>query len=241
MARRKETEVELWCGACRAMHPKSCFGQDKNSHSGFAYTCKKVVSQRNKSYHLCHRSAINRRNKERRLERKQSQNSQEWALKKLLSDAQRRASKKGIEFTLSLVDLPTPKFCPVFGWQLIYQATGHRRPQSASLDRIDSQGGYTPDNVWIISWRANHIKSDATVEELYAVATSLERRLIDGNIVHVPLGRKDAGNNRSCRIGNVEFIKRGAVIRRDGSCGIHNVSVSRYRFRRIITGIVRSG
>jgi hypothetical protein len=40
------------------------------------------------------------------------------------------------------------------------------RENSPSIDRIDSTKGYTPDNIQIISWKANRIKGYATLQEL---------------------------------------------------------------------------
>lgn len=62
-----------------------------------------------------------------------------------------------------------PKFCPILKIQLCYTNT---KPldNSPSLDRIDSTKGYIPNNVHIISWRANRIKSNATPEELKMLA-----------------------------------------------------------------------
>ena len=54
---------------------------------------------------------------------------------------------------------------------------------SASLDRIEPARGYTPDNVWVISWRANHIKADASLGELEILVEGLQHhagRLLDG-------------------------------------------------------------
>jgi hypothetical protein len=46
-----------------------------------------------------------------------------------------------------------------------------------SLDRIDSSLGYVKGNVWVISWRANHIKTDATLDELRLLVTGLENAM----------------------------------------------------------------
>lgn len=37
---------------------------------------------------------------------------------------------------------------------------------SPTLDRKDSTRGYVPDNVWVISHRANRMKNNATLEEM---------------------------------------------------------------------------
>jgi hypothetical protein len=45
--------------------------------------------------------------------------------------------------------------------------------ESPTLDRIDNSKGYIVGNVWVISMRANRLKSDATVDELMMLATNL--------------------------------------------------------------------
>ena len=81
--------------------------------------------------------------------------------------AKRRAALRNIDFDLTWEDLVPPKKCPVLGIPLVI---GDRtRPgiyNSPSLDRIDNSKGYTKDNVQVISYRANSIKSDATPEEI---------------------------------------------------------------------------
>jgi hypothetical protein len=58
-----------------------------------------------------------------------------------------------------------PDFCPVLGTPMIYGNEGIRQDNSASIDRYDSTKPYEPGNVAIISWRANRIKNDGTLEE----------------------------------------------------------------------------
>lgn len=70
--------------------------------------------------------------------------------------ARSRAKKKGIEFNLTVEDIEIPEVCPVLGTPM----------KSPSLDRFDNSRGYTPDNIRVISTRANMIKSDSTLEEL---------------------------------------------------------------------------
>lgn len=184
MRPRPSTDTELWCGACKAMHPRSEFGRSKHEATGLANACKKAVALRNRLSHARNRERNNDRHVALRAGRKTSPNAVTWALKHLLADAQGRASARGLAFDLSLGDLPRPFTCPVFGVALVYQATGRRQDNSASLDRIDSSRGYTRDNVWVISWRANQIKSNATLDELKRLCAALEEkaagRLLDG-------------------------------------------------------------
>lgn len=80
----------------------------------------------------------------------------------LYNRAKSRAKVKGIEFSITWDDIQIPEVCPVFG---VPMAVGIGR-NSYSLDRIDSTKGYIPGNVAVISWRANVLKGDGTVEEL---------------------------------------------------------------------------
>ncbi len=84
---------------------------------------------------------------------------------KMLASAKLRAKAAGRECTVTLDDIVVPEFCPLLGVKI---TTGTRqvKTNSPTLDRKDSTKGYVPDNIWVISWRANRIKSDSTLEEM---------------------------------------------------------------------------
>ena len=75
------------------------------------------------------------------------------------------AARRGIEFSLTLEDIPEiPKHCPVLGIELRFSIAN--RECSPSIDRIDNSKGYVPGNIRVISFRANSLKKDATFEEI---------------------------------------------------------------------------
>lgn len=82
------------------------------------------------------------------------------------------AKKNGIPFTISFDELEKPEYCPVLGVKLNYGcSTGldgkqTRDPNKASIDKVIPELGYIPGNVFVISWRANKLKSDMSVTEL---------------------------------------------------------------------------
>lgn len=93
-----------------------------------------------------------------------------------LSVLRHRANQKGLEYTIVQSDILWPTHCPLLGLTLNYFANKNGA-DSPSIDRIDSQKGYTKENVWVISKRANTIKSDATLEELEAITKNLRKKL----------------------------------------------------------------
>lgn len=95
----------------------------------------------------------------------------------MLHSAKYRAKKKGVPFTIAIEDVSIPAVCPVLGIPLVV-ATGTRVPRddSPTLDRIDNSAGYIPGNVLVVSWKANRIKNNATVEELRRIADFYEER-----------------------------------------------------------------
>lgn len=89
--------------------------------------------------------------------------------------AKHRAKKAGLEFSITLEDIKIPETCPVLGIP-IYTSVGSGKgitpkilENSPSLDRIDNSKGYTPDNVKVISLRANVLKKDATLQEIEGI------------------------------------------------------------------------
>lgn len=88
--------------------------------------------------------------------------------------AKHRAEKCGVHFSISVSDIAIPEACPILGIVLI--PYGESRDTSPSLDRIIEEKGYTPDNIRVISNRANRIKSDASVEELEKIVRYMKEK-----------------------------------------------------------------
>jgi hypothetical protein len=90
----------------------------------------------------------------------------------LAMHARVRAKERGLDFDEDLSDLlPPPTRCPVLGIPIDY-GMGKKKPppNGPSIDRIDPARGYVKGNRVVISWRANRLKSDATSDELAALA-----------------------------------------------------------------------
>jgi hypothetical protein len=85
--------------------------------------------------------------------------------RQMLVNARARAKKKNIEFTIIESDIIIPKKCPVLNIEL-NPGKGQRQSSSPTIDRFDNNIGYTPTNIRIISYRANTLKSNATIEEV---------------------------------------------------------------------------
>lgn len=90
--------------------------------------------------------------------------------------ARKRARDGGIPFDLSPETVKVPATCPLLGIPLT-PGTKRHKDCSPTVDRIVPELGYVEGNVWVISYRANRIKNDATVEEFLAIADGLRRRL----------------------------------------------------------------
>lgn len=83
----------------------------------------------------------------------------------LFHKAKRRATAKGLPFDIELSDVVIPKKCPLLGLE-IKQGGGPLSANSASLDRITPRDGYVKGNVWVISQKANQMKSDLDLQQL---------------------------------------------------------------------------
>lgn len=84
---------------------------------------------------------------------------------KMLTAAKRRARTRRMVCTITKADIIIPRMCPLLGIPL-FVGVGKPGPNSPSLDRIRNEIGYIPGNVWVISHRANSLKSNLTAEEI---------------------------------------------------------------------------
>lgn len=97
-------------------------------------------------------------------------------LYRLFVGARQRAKREGTEFSVYWKDFTVPEVCPLLGIPL-YFGNKSFLSNNPSIDRIDPNKGYICGNVWIISWRANMIKSNASIEELEMLAINLRSKV----------------------------------------------------------------
>ena len=84
----------------------------------------------------------------------------------IVRHARSRALQKGIVFDLTENDIELPTHCPILGVPL----SKDNRRYGYSLDKINPNGGYVKENVWVISQLANAMKWDSNREERLAFA-----------------------------------------------------------------------
>ena len=92
----------------------------------------------------------------------------------ILQHAKQRAKLKNVPFDITADDIEVPEFCPILGLQLVVNE-GHAKDNSMTIDRIVPELGYVKGNVAIISFKANTIKNNASIEDLEKVLLWLKR------------------------------------------------------------------
>ena len=90
------------------------------------------------------------------------------------------ARKMGIDFDLTTADITIPALCPVLGIPITIGTSKGWSPGAPTLDRVDNTKGYVKGNVCVISWRANSLKSDATLDEVDRIATYIRDQMQRG-------------------------------------------------------------
>jgi hypothetical protein len=145
-----------------------CNKENKKKYDAAYYeTHKEGIAARNAARYEANREEIIARQTAYRMEH---------PIRTMLQAAKQRAIAAGLSFCLVETDIHIPELCPVFGTPFM-RGTRESCTNSLSLDRIDSTMGYVKGNVWVISNRANTIKSDATLLELEKLVTALKKRL----------------------------------------------------------------
>ena len=87
-----------------------------------------------------------------------------------------RNSKKNEKWgwDLEYEDITFPTHCPLLGYKLNYRGNKGQHNSNASIDRIDPTKGYVKGNVWVISYRANVLRNNASIEELELLVSNLK-------------------------------------------------------------------
>ena len=92
----------------------------------------------------------------------------------MLAAARKTAKARSLPFDIDVTDIQVPAACPALGIELRRDG-GKRTHHSPSLDRVVPAKGYVKGNVIVVSWRANKLKSDATVDELRRLVAFYEK------------------------------------------------------------------
>ena len=89
------------------------------------------------------------------------------------------AAKRGLEFSITKEDIKIPSRCPLLEVEFTntYANPTENKDYVPSLDRIDNTKGYTPDNVWVISFKANRMKNTATIPELLLFSKNIIKNI----------------------------------------------------------------
>ena len=145
----------------------------------FEYTGGKAHYEREDN-HYCSRSCQGKGNNLKQGNRlhgmaKEGENGKQPKRYRIWNNVKKRAKKDGRKFTLEPSDIPKiPKKCPILGIKIKENDEVGPKDSSPSLDRIKQEEGYTPENIRIISNRANRLRQDATKEELKLILQDME-------------------------------------------------------------------
>jgi hypothetical protein len=104
----------------------------------------------------------------------------------MLYHAKRRAKQKNVVFELKKNDIDIPERCPVLGIKFDHDGGNAGMETTPTLDRVDNSKGYTKDNICIISFRANNLKSTATLENFERIKGSPDekKKIIEYMLAH---------------------------------------------------------
>jgi hypothetical protein len=119
----------------------------------------------------------------------------------MLLRARAGARKASLPFDLTLewaeseLALALENGCPLLGTEIAL-GPSRRLPASPSIDRFRPELGYVQSNCWVISWAANDMKRDATVDFMQRVLAMADARFGGAAAQHTsrdPLSIESAG------------------------------------------------
>jgi len=96
---------------------------------------------------------------------------------RLFHAAKGRAKRNGIPFNLNLDDIVIGETCPLLGIKL-YSGKNTIQPNSPTLDKAVPELGYVKGNVWVISQKANQMKSDLSLSQLEGFVRILRDKIV---------------------------------------------------------------
>jgi len=167
----KKNKDQYFCKKCETWHDKAEWYYSKSGKRDSM--CKSCRKSYRKDAKKLHSRQYYQENKEHYLElhRQWRENNVEL---KLWHSCKNSAKQRNLEFDIEPTDIIVPVMCPVLNIPLDTHAesgvgSGHDwkiNPYRPSVDRINNSKGYVKGNIEVISWRANSLKKDASLNEI---------------------------------------------------------------------------
>lgn len=153
------------CSNCKKTKNFSEFNKTKTNKDGLSYICKPCNLEVTRKYRVKNRDRYYQNQKEVR-------KTENHFISQTLYNAKTRANKKGFYFGLTSEQLKQKLqdcnyCCEITGLKMDFESHSRKKanPRKCSMDRIDSNKGYTIDNIQLVCWAVNQMKSDRTEEE----------------------------------------------------------------------------
>ena len=193
MKYNKDMKTKM-CIKCKKIKALNEFVKNKNCIDGRAGICKTCSNTYVRKWKRKNSKRLSESRRKRYVETKGEEIKKRRERRKLLTPLRfrcqilrggmiDRAKKKGIEFnkelftTNYLMDrISKNPHCECCGKVLDmgYKKDGIQNDDSPSMDRIDSEKGYTLENTAILCWRCNKHKQDSTANELRMIADFID-------------------------------------------------------------------
>jgi hypothetical protein len=154
------------CFCCKETKERSLFFKHSQTPDGLHSWCKACCKKGN-------------------AKSRQKQNSKiETRAKVFLCNAQKSAKKRNQEFSLEINDIvefwnKQDKICPYSGLEMTLEAG---KLNTVSIERIDSNIGYTKENTILVCQAINRMKSDFSYEDFYMLCQSVAKFLGDDEL-----------------------------------------------------------
>ena len=92
--------------------------------------------------------------------------------KALYRSCKKRSQREGIPFDIELSDIVIPDKCPILDTPIVYGS--ENKNEWPSVDKVNPAKGYTKSNVRVISYRANRMKSNMTIDDVKRMLAMME-------------------------------------------------------------------
>jgi len=157
---------EKICFNCKKSSSINNFFKGKNTSDGLHSWCKKCCNKANQKS----RDKIN--------------STIEGRAKIFLQNAKKAAAKRNNEFEIEIADIVDiwncqQQICAYSGQLMTLEVA---KPNSVSIERIDSKIGYTKNNTILVCWAINRMKSDFSFEDFFEMCKSVTKHLSDDSL-----------------------------------------------------------